>query len=578
MPRPARFHVVVRFAGRIVDDRCCEGTLSLGDGGTVVVPGFGDATPLVAGDRLLPGASLVGSVIVGDDAHAFDGLTAAGIVLAEGDRAELGSLAHPELAITIERISDARVRMRDRVSLLPARETVFAGAIAGCLATLLGGKVVIGALTEPELELEPEKTALELAMFEVPAVIPTVAFRPVIHVEPVVEPVATSGDALADVHAGAIVPDPQPALRGGATLPTMVVADAEPKPPKRKRRPRVREVVDDIGEAHVLQMIGASGNDHTIADVLGSSSDNDLSALVAVREELPSEMLEEGVVGGVVGGVPGGTVTAQPQLLHHHLEPTDEPEVRPMIQFGTTAPKAEAAPAPTVEVTVAAPTPDPRAGKFSLADAFAGDDALAHGTGELKAVFATSKGELRCELFEDRAPITVANFVGLARGTRPSLDPERGRWSQRRLYDGVPFHRVIDGFMIQGGDPTGTGKGGPGYEIVDEIDPALKHDGAGVLSMANKGPNTGGSQFFITVAATPHLDGKHVVFGKCEPEVAVRIGKVAVDGEDRPVEPVTIRRITITRASEDPTPAEPETLPDPFVRPHSGSEARGGPD
>ena len=117
----------------------------------------------------------------------------------------------------------------------------------------------------------------------------------------------------------------------------------------------------------------------------------------------------------------------------------------------------------------------------------------------MRATIKTDKGEIQLDLHADKTPITVANFVNLA---------------QRGYYDGVTFHRVIPNFMIQGGDPTGTGRGGPGYRFEDELDPSLRHDGPGVLSMANAGPGTNGSQFFITHGATPHLDGHHTVFGR----------------------------------------------------------------
>lgn len=136
------------------------------------------------------------------------------------------------------------------------------------------------------------------------------------------------------------------------------------------------------------------------------------------------------------------------------------------------------------------------------------------------------------ELFADKAPKTVENFMALA---------EKG------YYDGVIFHRVIPGFMIQGGDPTGTGRGGPGYTIDDEFHPELRHDAPGILSMANAGPNTGGSQFFVTVAATPWLDGRHAVFGKVKDgmDVVEKISTVKRDWSDRPLEPVKMESVTI---------------------------------
>jgi cyclophilin family peptidyl-prolyl cis-trans isomerase len=150
------------------------------------------------------------------------------------------------------------------------------------------------------------------------------------------------------------------------------------------------------------------------------------------------------------------------------------------------------------------------------------------------ATLQTNQGTFRVELFEDRAPRTAGNFLELA---------EKG------FYDGVIFHRVIEGFMIQGGDPDGTGRGGPGYTIPDEFHRELRHDGTGILSMANAGPNTGGSQFFITLAATPWLDGKHAVFGKVVDglDVVEAIGRVETGRQDRPVNDVRIERVTVDR-------------------------------
>ena len=152
------------------------------------------------------------------------------------------------------------------------------------------------------------------------------------------------------------------------------------------------------------------------------------------------------------------------------------------------------------------------------------------------AVFDTNMGECEIELFEDKTPITTKNFIDLA---------------QEGFYDGVIFHRIIDGFMIQGGDPTGTGMGGPGYTIEDEFTPELTHESEGILSMANTGrPHTGGSQFFITLAATPWLDGHHTVFGKVIKgmEVVREIGHVKTGPQDRPVHDVVINKITIKDA------------------------------
>jgi cyclophilin family peptidyl-prolyl cis-trans isomerase len=150
------------------------------------------------------------------------------------------------------------------------------------------------------------------------------------------------------------------------------------------------------------------------------------------------------------------------------------------------------------------------------------------------ATVDTNHGSFQVELFEDRAPETAGNFAKLA---------ESG------FYDGVVFHRVIKGFMIQGGDPDGTGRGGPGYTIKDEFHPGARHDARGILSMANAGPDTGGSQFFITLAPTPWLDGKHAVFGRVIDgmDVVDAIGDVETDRGDRPRDEVKIERVAIER-------------------------------
>jgi peptidyl-prolyl cis-trans isomerase A (cyclophilin A) len=185
---------------------------------------------------------------------------------------------------------------------------------------------------------------------------------------------------------------------------------------------------------------------------------------------------------------------------------------------------------------------DPLGGKFSLEDAVAG----LPGEGKLTALMKTSLGTLTCELYEDKAPVTVANFVGLARGLRPFKDAT-GEWVKRPGYDGTTFHRVIKGFMVQGGDPKGTGAGEPGYVIPDEIWAGAKHDERGLLCMANRGPNTNGMQFFILDGAAPHLDGGYTIFGKCGPsDVIEKISSTKTRG-DRAIDPPRIERVTIER-------------------------------
>ena len=165
------------------------------------------------------------------------------------------------------------------------------------------------------------------------------------------------------------------------------------------------------------------------------------------------------------------------------------------------------------------------------------------------AHFDTTEGRFTVRLFQDEAPRTVENFVALAEGTKEWTHPASGKKQQTPLYDGIVFHRVIDGFMIQGGDPLGQGTGGPGYKFADEFHPSLRHSKAGILSMANSGPNTNGSQFFITLAPTPHLDNRHSVFGEVVEgmDVVKRIGSVRTGPRDRPATDVTIKKVTIER-------------------------------
>ena len=169
--------------------------------------------------------------------------------------------------------------------------------------------------------------------------------------------------------------------------------------------------------------------------------------------------------------------------------------------------------------------------------------------GLLYAGIHTSMGEIIVRLWDQEAPNAVANFVGLSRGNREWQDPTTGRWWKHALYRNVPCHRVIPDFMIQCGDPTGVGRGGPGYTFADEIKPSVHFDRAGLLAMANRGPNTNGSQFFITVADTSWLTGKHTIFGEVTEgyDVVEKISKVARDGSDKPKTPVVLESVTIEK-------------------------------
>jgi len=166
------------------------------------------------------------------------------------------------------------------------------------------------------------------------------------------------------------------------------------------------------------------------------------------------------------------------------------------------------------------------------------------------ATFNTSEGTIVCRLFEDEAPITVKNFIELAEGSREWTDPRSGKKSNSPLYDGTIFHRVIPDFMVQGGDPTGTGMGGPGYKFQDETKGSPhRFDKPGKLAMANAGPNTNGSQFFITVAATHWLTGNHTIFGEVVEgqEIADKITAVARNRQDKPLKDVVLNSVKIER-------------------------------
>ncbi len=246
----------------------------------------------------------------------------------------------------------------------------------------------------------------------------------------------------------------------------------------------------------------------------------------------PDEKL---VVGGVLGDA--GITTA--------MAPSQEPSNRSRPRAAVAEPKRSAAddesaaPMPMTD-----PGPDPMNGSFTLAQAAAGLPP----SGALVATIKTSKGELRCKLFDDKAPLAVANFVGLARGTRPFKD--KNQWVTRAAYDGTTFHRIIKGFMVQGGDPQGTGRGEPGYVFKDELwtGNGSKHDRPGLLCMANRGPDTNGMQFFITDASAPHLDRSYTIFGECAPiSVVHAIANVPTEPGDRPVQDVTIDKVEISR-------------------------------
>ncbi len=223
--------------------------------------------------------------------------------------------------------------------------------------------------------------------------------------------------------------------------------------------------------------------------------------------------------------------------------------MRTMASFTLTALVALPAFADTSTATGGAdPLPEHT---MSMADATKG----IKGAGTLMAKIDVEQsgkllGTFSCELFEKQAPKTVANFVGLARGERPFKDPKGGEWVKRPLYNGLVFHRVISDFMIQGGDPSGNGTGDPGYTFADEFDDSLKMDKGGILAMANRGPGTNGSQFFITEKATPWLTGRHTIFGACEPvDLVTKITRVPKGPRDLPNDPVVIKKVTITRSS-----------------------------
>jgi len=178
-------------------------------------------------------------------------------------------------------------------------------------------------------------------------------------------------------------------------------------------------------------------------------------------------------------------------------------------------------------------------------------------------VFDTTMGRLVCQTFEKQSPLAVANFIALAQGTKEFTDPSTGSRMTKPFYDGTTFHRVIPHFMIQGGDRLGTGGGDPGFYFADEFDRGLRFDRAGRLAMANSGPNTNGSQFFITEDPVDQLDGKHTIFGQCDAHsilIVQSIARVERTADDKPTTPVVINKVTIVREGQA-MPAEPATTP-----------------
>jgi peptidyl-prolyl cis-trans isomerase A (cyclophilin A) len=254
------------------------------------------------------------------------------------------------------------------------------------------------------------------------------------------------------------------------------------------------------------------------------------------------------------GAQPPPAASASPSPVNlaegaQHGRPSGGGNTEPVRRVPPTPPPTEVPPsggqAQNVAVTPVHPeptSPDPRAGHFTLAQATEG---LPSGT-RLVADIETSMGTFNCDLWPDRAPTTVANFVGLARGRRDFWDPVAGRWVRRPFYDGSVFHRVIPGFMIQGGDILRNGSGGPGYVIPDEnVD---NHNEGGLMAMANRGRNTGGAQFFIQEVARAHLNGSYSVFGRCAPlNLVERIARTPRTDNDQPLTPVYIRAVRVHR-------------------------------
>jgi peptidyl-prolyl cis-trans isomerase A (cyclophilin A) len=517
----------------------------IGDGGRLVVPGVGESLRLLRGGRLQPTAALAGEVVAADGA-VEPWPPREGSV---GARARLQVVAHPDVEIVISPVAMGVAIERTRVRMFPPRETLAASAIAACLAAFFGSTAAAEVLPwrDRKPQVEPEPTAIVDAVFTAPRV-EVVALPPAIVATPAPMPETDpEPTALASSAARGMVDRPGIDMRddGDAHVPVdppvlAAARDDASKPRGRGRRGRPRPTKLPRFDAELGVVVGSVGSATAILD----------------GGDLPTDMLVESVreasidprpiaTGGPGMGVVVGTGTRGTS--------TDAPrgdDVATVREAETIDATRSPGPSDVRVVEAELPPPDPRGGKFSLADALAGRPDLASDAGgELVARMHTSKGVIECELFDDRAPATVANFVGLALGTRESFDRTRNAWRRTKLYDGTIFHRVVKGFVIQGGDPEGRGTGGPGYEIADEIVADLKHDAAGVLSMANRGPNTGGSQFFITLAGARQIDGTSTVFGRCDTAVPLAIGDVPVEPSARPSSPVTLDRVEIVRRS-----------------------------
>jgi peptidyl-prolyl cis-trans isomerase A (cyclophilin A) len=234
----------------------------------------------------------------------------------------------------------------------------------------------------------------------------------------------------------------------------------------------------------------------------------------------------------------------------------------PAIAIAQATPPATPPPA-TPQASIPAATPAAAQSSEALPDApstIAHDLPPAVPTGPT-VVFDTTMGRLTCKLFDQEAPLTVANFIGLATGAKPWTDPVTSKQvTHVPFYDGTTFHRVIPGFMIQGGDRLGTGEGDAGFYIPDEISPNLRFDVPGRLAMANSGPGTDGSQFFITETAQPVLDGKYTIFGQCDPHTVLMVKGIALvdrDAQDKPLTPVVVNKVTIVPVGQPLPPVPP---------------------